>query len=80
LRERVNADLLPWSMSPRVLRLQTARAWGKTPSEFAALSHEDRVYMMALSRIEGYMRAWERQVSENEAAKIQRESRGRGRR
>ena len=62
-------------MSPRVLRLQTARAWGKTPSEFAALSHEDRVYMMALTQVEGYMRAWERQVSENEAKKAERQAR-----
>ena len=66
-------------MSPQVLRLQTARAWGKTPGEFAALPYEDKLYMMALTRVEGYMRAWERQVSENEAKKAEREAR-RGRR
>ena len=49
-----------------MLLVQTAREWGRTPSEFAALPYDDQVYMMALTRTEGKMRAWERQVTEDE--------------
>jgi hypothetical protein len=59
-------------MSPQVVRLQTARAWGKAPSEFAALPYEDKLYMTALTRAESMMRAWERQVSEDEMKKARR--------
>ena len=59
-------------MSTRMLLVQTAREWGKTPSEFAALPYDDQVFMMALTRTEGKMRAWERQVTEDERPKTPR--------
>jgi len=43
--------------------MRTARQWGKTPTEFWALSEQDRAYMMALTRTESRMSVLEAQLS-----------------
>ena len=43
----------------RMVEVQTAKAWGKLPSEFDSLSEEDRAWMMALGRTEGGMRGYD---------------------
>lgn len=41
------------------MELQTAKAWGKTPSEWDALDKRDRMEMISLRVTEQAMSAWE---------------------
>ncbi len=47
--------------------MQAARAWGKVPSEWDALTSDDRIEMLALVRVENRMSAWDAQVARAEA-------------
>jgi len=55
-------------MNQRLIEMQTAKAWGKTPSEWNALSADDRAEMMALEEVEGIMAGIESQ-EQRDAAK-----------
>lgn len=47
--------------------MQAARSWGKLPSEVGLCQPEDDLtYMVALTKAEGEMRAWEQKVIERE--------------
>lgn len=47
--------------------MQAARSWGKLPSEVGLCQPEDDLtYMVALTKAEGKMRAWEQKVIERE--------------
>lgn len=49
----------PWKHSTLLERAQVAKDWGKTPSEFDALSMLDKAVMIAYTRTTGQMAAWE---------------------
>lgn len=52
----------------RAVLIQTAKAWGKKPSELGLCTAEDDlVYMVAWDKAEMDMMAWERQQAEREA-------------
>ena len=51
-------------MSMRLVEMQAAKAWGKTPTEFWALERTDQVYMIALELAESRMKGCEMQVAE----------------
>ena len=55
-----------WFHSPRLLEVETAQAWGLTPSQFDALNPEDQAEMLALVADKARMGAWEAQVQADE--------------
>ena len=40
------------------MQYKTAKAWGRTPSEWALLSKKDKTIMMAFDRAEGVIEGW----------------------
>lgn len=40
------------------MQYKTAKAWGKTPSEWRLLNKEDKAIMMAFDRAEGAIENW----------------------
>ena len=57
-----------WWIAARFNELMTARAWGRTPSEWDSLSTDDRAEMMALEWSEAIMRQWDSLSKEELAA------------
>ena len=66
----------------RAVLIQTAKEWGKKPSEVGLCSEEDDIaYMVAWEQAESKMTAWEHQEQKKEAdRKARTHSGGRGRR
>ena len=59
-----------------MVMMQTAREWGVRPSALGLCSSEDDlVYMVALVRVEGQMRAWEQQLAEARIKKAEQQVR-----
>ena len=56
----------PWKIRGRLLEMQAAARWGKTPTEFWELGPDDQAYMLALVLIEAKMQAWDSQQAEDE--------------
>jgi len=46
--------------------VKAAQEWGKTPEEWEALSQNDRADMLAFTRVNLKMAAWEAQEQERE--------------
>lgn len=46
-------------MSPRLIELETAKAWGMTPGAFRALDDEEQLEMIAADRATAMMRSFE---------------------
>jgi len=40
------------------MQYKTAKAWGRTPSEWRLLGKEDKAVMMAFDRAEGAIESW----------------------
>ena len=56
-----------WFHSQRFAEVKTARAWGKTPSEFDALPESDRALMMEFELELSAMQAHEQREHERNA-------------
>ena len=52
--------------------VDTAKDWGKTPTEFFALDEDDKAMMIAYSRDTARMRAWEAHEQEKAMKKPKR--------
>ena len=48
-----------WTTGMRISEMQTARAWGKLPTEFDNLPEDEKAWMMALQKTEGKMRGYD---------------------
>ena len=60
-----------------MLEVTTAKAWNKSPSEFAALSDEDKAYMIALEETNAKISSSNALIAEEKAKKEQRKSQAR---
>ena len=50
--------------------VHTAKEWHLAPSEFFALSEEDKAYMMAHEMVISTMQAWEDYIEEKKSKKL----------
>ena len=46
------------------MQYKTAKAWGKTPSEWTLLNKQDKAIMMAFDRAEGAIESWHMEEAE----------------
>ena len=46
------------------MQYKTAKAWGKTPTEWKMLDKENKVIMMAFDRAEGIIESWHNEEME----------------
>ena len=60
-----------------MLEVGTAKAWDKSPSEFAALSDEDKAYMIAYEEENAKISAANALIAEEKAKKDQRKTQSR---
>lgn len=50
--------------------MKAGREWGKSPEEFEALSQNDQADMIAFTRVNLQMLAWEHQEQQKEMDKV----------
>jgi hypothetical protein len=53
------------------MQYRTAKAWGRTPSEWGLLDKKDKVIMMAFDKAENLIAMWHREEADK-ASKIER--------
>jgi len=59
-----------WSYTGDFEAMRAARDWRMTRTQFEALSDEDRAWMIAFTRTESRMQAWERAEQEREIKRM----------